>query len=80
LEAPVPDWRQFFAAAVMTTDPSCIDMVIDEATNALDRRLEELAGMRATEDSRKEREEIIRAAKRLLLLRAQAHECSPEGE
>lgn len=76
----MPDWRQFFAAAVMTTDSSCIDMVIDEATNALDRRLEELAGMPATEDSRKEGEEIIRAAKRLLLLRAQAHECSPEGE
>jgi hypothetical protein len=64
----------------MTTDPSCIDMVIDEATNALDRRLEELAGMPATEDSRQEGEEIIRAAKRLLLLRAQARDGSGEAE
>jgi hypothetical protein len=62
-EALVAGWRKFFAEAVMTTDRDCIDMIIDEATNALDRRLEELAEMPATKDSRKVGEESPRREK-----------------
>jgi hypothetical protein len=61
----------------MTTDRDCIGIVIYEATNALDRRHEELSKMPSTGESRKEGEEILRAAKRLLLIRAEAQECDP---
>ena len=65
------EWRQFFLAAVTTTDPLCLGMVVDEATSALYRRSDELGRMPASAQSRMEGEEITRAAKRLLLLRAQ---------
>jgi hypothetical protein len=66
-----------FSRREMTTDRDCIGIVIYEATNALDRRHEELSKMPSTGESRKEGEEILRAAKRLLLIRAEAQECDP---
>jgi hypothetical protein len=60
----------------MTKDPGCLDMIIDEATKALDRRLEELGKLPECEESRKESVEILHAAKRLLILRAESSESS----
>ena len=59
------DWRRYFAAAVATTDPECMDMMVEEATRAVERRLRELSEIANTEESRKETEEILRASKKL---------------
>lgn len=70
----VPDWRRFYTAAITNRDPECLDIVIDEASKALDRRLDELGKLPKTAQNLKESEEIVLAAKRLLVLRAQAEE------
>jgi hypothetical protein len=73
------EWRQLFAAAMTANDPQNIDILIDEASNALDKRLIELDSLHDGEGSRREVEEIMRAAKRLVIHRAETHEESNRG-
>ncbi len=74
----MPDWRRFYTAAITNRDPKCLDIVVDEASKALDRRLDELGKLPKTALNLKESEEIALAAKRLLLLRARAEEGEEE--
>jgi hypothetical protein len=76
--APLPDWRRFYNAAITTRDPECLDFIIDEATKALDRRLDELGKLPKNTENLKESEEIIFAAKRLLMLRVEAEAAAEE--
>jgi hypothetical protein len=76
----VGDWRRFFTAAIMCNDTACLDLVLDEATKALDRRLDELGKMADAPETRKEGEEILHAAKRLIIIRAEADERESAAE
>jgi hypothetical protein len=73
----VADWRQFYTAAILTGDPACIGFVLDEASHAMDRRLDELSGIRGYSQ---ERREIALAAKSLLIKRAEWEESKLRSE
>jgi hypothetical protein len=65
------DWRQLYTAAILNTDPTCFDVVLDEVALAMDARLDELANMQGYAE---ERREIALAAKSLLVMRAEWEE------
>jgi hypothetical protein len=60
-------WRELYSAAVLETDPDQLGHRIEEATNAIFRRDEELDHS-AEVDA--EREEMARASEALLVLKA----------
>jgi hypothetical protein len=65
------DWRQLYTAAILTTDPGCVEFVLDEAARAMESRLDELANVPGYSE---ERREIALAAKSLLIKRAEWEE------
>jgi hypothetical protein len=67
----VATWRMIYTAAILSTDPDCADIVLDEAARAMDMRLDELANLRGYEE---EQREIALAAKSLLIIRAEWEE------
>lgn len=71
------DWRQLYTAAILTTDPGCIEFVLDEAARAMDLRLDELA---TTGGDFEERREIAMAAKSLLIKRSEWQESKLHSE
>jgi hypothetical protein len=71
------DWRQLYTAAILTTDPGCVEFVLDETARAMDLRLDELAGLRGYSE---ERHEIAMAAKSLLIKRAEWEESKLHSE
>jgi hypothetical protein len=71
------DWRQLYAAAILTSDPLCLEFILDEAARAMDRRLNELAEVRVASE---ERREIALAAKSLLMKRAEWEESRLSAE
>jgi hypothetical protein len=65
------DRRQFYTAAILNADPACVGFVLDEASHAMDLRLDELSKIRGYCE---ERHEIAMAAKSLLIKRAEWEE------
>jgi hypothetical protein len=69
-EAPV-DWRQLYTAAILNTDSTCFEVVLDEVACAMDVRL---TALRVIQGDTEERREIALAAKSLLIMRAELEE------
>jgi len=67
----VADWRKLYTAAILNTDPTCFDIVLDEVASAMDARLDELVDLQGYGE---ERREIALAAKSLLIMRAEWEE------
>jgi hypothetical protein len=65
------DWRQFYTAAILNTDPASVEFVLDEASHAMDLRLDEIAN--AGGDFEERRENAL-AAKSLLIKPAEWEE------
>jgi hypothetical protein len=65
------DWRQPYTAAILNTDPTCFEVVLDEVARAMDVRLNALRDMKGYTE---ERMEIALAAKSLLIMRAELEE------
>ena len=61
------DWRKFYSAAVLETDPSRLMIVIAEAERAMESRLNELILPAGNE----ERQEIANAATALAVLKVE---------
>jgi hypothetical protein len=59
-------WRELYSAAVLETDPGQLSQRIEEATNAMFLRDEELEH---TAEAEAEREEMARASEALLVLK-----------
>jgi hypothetical protein len=59
-------WRELYSAAVLETDPGRLSQRIEEATNAMFLRDEELEH---SAEAEAEREEMARASEALLVLK-----------
>jgi CheY-like chemotaxis protein len=60
-------WRELYSAAVLETDANRLDQRIEETTNAMTRRAQELEGI---SESDAERQEMARASEALLVLKS----------
>jgi hypothetical protein len=63
----VANWRQLYTAAMLETDVGILDILIEDASRAIEARLYEL---KKSQKDKSERQEVVDAANALFALQA----------